>query len=467
MLNVILKPHRSSLRAGAAEPQKVYAMLKLIPQAEVAQARPPLALALVIDTSGSMREFADQERARQEVAQQGLQGSPDTSDGERSRSVDLKLPTKLDQAIEAAHRLLDDDRLSADDQVTIIRFDDDAETLLPLSPLSNKEAARQAVDSLRKHSGGTHMGKGMRCAQEQLRPLATHVAKRALLLTDGKAFDDEECLALAPRFSEANTPIIAIGIGPEYNDELMRGLADRTGGRPYHLQQMDQLREILDVEVGASVREVVTDLQASLATVRDVKLESLTRVYPSLAEITLEDQPHRLGNIPAGDYTVFVLEFTVSGLNRPPSRARIARVGLSGHAPGLGRQDELEPQDLFIEFTTDEAAVAQVDPEVLGYVQQKNVDNMIQQAVRQATVDAGQARRTLQAAAGMTQRLGNRPVTQMLENALEELNRSGTISAGTRKTVALGGRTKTMKPGGTQAMEGAPSEEEIRRLTGA
>jgi len=467
MLNLILKPHRSSLRAGAAEPQKLYAMLKLIPQAEVAQARPPLALALVIDTSGSMREFADQEQARQEASRKGLQGQPDSSDRGNYRGVDLKLPTKLDQAMEAAHRLLDDERFAPDDQVTIIRFDDTAETLLPLTPLANKAAAHRAVDSLSRYSGGTQMGKGMRTAQEQLRPLATQVAKRMILLTDGKAFDDEECRALAPAFGTSNTPIIAIGIGPEYNDELMRQLADVTQGRPYHLQRMEQLREILDTEVGTSVKEVVTDLQATVSTVRDVKLESITRVYPSLGELPIAEQPYRLGNIPAGDYTVFILELTVTGLQRPPSRARLARVGLSGHVPGLGRQDELEPQDLFVDFTTDEAAVAQVDPEVLGYVQQKNVDHMVQQAVRQATVDASQARRTLQAAAGMTQRLGNKAVTQMLENALEELNQNGTISASTSKTMAVGGRTKTMKPGGTQSMGGAPSEEEIRRLTGA
>ncbi|MGV3719419.1 MAG: vWA domain-containing protein [Actinomycetota bacterium] len=467
MLNVVLKPHRSSLRAGATEPQKVFAMLKLIPEAAVAQARPPLALALVIDTSGSMREFADQDTARREVAQQGLQGQPDSTDGAKYRAVSLKLPTKLDQAVEAAHRLIDDERLAPDDQVTIIRFDDDAETLLPLTPLSDRAAAHRAIDSLHKYSGGTQMGKGMRCAREQLGSLATHVAKRTLLLTDGKAFDDEECRALAPAFAASNTPIIAIGIGPEYNEELMRQLSDVTQGRPYHLQGMDQLREILDAEVGASVREVVTDLQATVGTVRDVKLASITRVYPSLAELIVAQQPYRLGNIPAGDYTVFILEFNVEGLQRPPSRARLARVGLSGHVPGLGRQDELEPQDIFIEFTTDEAAIAQVDPEVLGYVQQKNVDNMVQQAVRQSTIDASQARRTLQAAVGMTQRLGNEAVTQMLENALDELNQNGALSAGTRKTVALGGRTKTMKPGGTQAMEGAPSEEEIRRMTGA
>lgn len=467
MLNAVVKLHRASLRAGAQEPQKLYAMLKLIPAAEAAQSRPPLALALVVDTSGSMREFADQEKAKAEALRQGQAGQRQASDGANYQAVALTLPTKLDQAIEAAHRMVDDDRLAPTDQVTLIHFDDRSETLLPLTPIADKQAAHAAIDSLRDHSGGTHMGKGMRCAQGQLGSLPAETAKRAVLLTDGKAFDDEECRRLAPEFARANTPIIAIGIGEEYNDDLMRELSDLTQGRPYHLQQMEQLREILNAEVGTSVKEVVTDLQATLALVRDVKVESFTRVYPSLSEINLTEQPYRLGNIAAGDYTVFILELTVSGMERPPSRARVARVGLAGHVPGLGRRDEVAPQDLFVEFTTDEAAIAAVDAEVLGYVQQKNVDHMVQEAVRLATIDPGRARQTLQVAHGMTQRLGNQGVTKMLENALDELSHTGTISAGTRKTVALGGRTRTMKPGATSALEGLPSEEEIRRVTGA
>jgi Ca-activated chloride channel family protein len=463
MLNTVLKLHRSALRSGTAEAQKLFAMLKLIPEAEVAQARPPLALALVVDTSGSMREFADPEKAK-EAKRRGKAGPAPATDGDGS--ADLPRATKLDQAIQAAHQLIDDDRLAPDDQVAVIQFDDRAETLLPLTPLANKAAAHEAVDRLRKYSGGTLMGKGMRRAQEQLGSLPAQVAKRAVLLTDGKTFDEEECRQLASQFAEANTPLIAVGIGVEYNDDLMRELADLTQGRPYHLQAMDQLRAIFDAEVGSSVREVVTDLQATVSVVRGVKLESFTRVYPSIAEVGLAEQPYRLGNIAAGDFTVFTLEFTVAGLARPPARARIAQVGLAGHVPGLGRRDELPPQDLFVNFTSDEAAVAAVDPEVLGYVQQKNVDQMVQQAVRQATIDPGRARQTLQVARNMTQRVGNAGVTKMLDNALDELNKTGTISAGTRRTVGLGGRTMTMKPGGTSQMEGLPSEAEIRKATG-
>lgn len=436
MLNLLFKPHRGSLRAGTADVQKLFAMLKLIPQSDVAGARPPLAFALVIDSSGSMR-----------------QGSP---------------LNKLDQAINAAHMLIDDYRLCPDDRVTVIHFDEKAKTLLPLTPLAMKHAAHDAVDGLRKFSGGTHMAKGLRCAIEAMSHLQPQVAKRVVVLTDGQTVDEDSCRNIASEFAAANTPLITIGIDAEYNEVLLRDVAELSQGRPYHLQTMQQLHEILDVEVESSVREVVTDLQMSIELVKGIQLDNVTRVYPSLAEVAMTGaMPYRLGNVVAGDYTVFILEFTIAGFPRPASRARIARLGLSGHIPGLNRRDELAPQDLFVNFTGDETATAHVEPEVLGYVQQKNVDRMVQEAVRLATTNAAGARQTLQAAIGMTQRLGNAGVSQMLTTAINELDRTGTISSGTRKTVSLGARTRTMKTGVGESLEGVPSEEEIRRLTGA
>ncbi|NER48210.1 MAG: VWA domain-containing protein [Symploca sp. SIO1A3] len=439
MLNIQFKPHRASIKANTPDPQKVYVMLKLIPELEVAKTRPPLAYALVIDTSGSMYD-------------------PGSQAGK----------TKLDQAIDAAHTLIDDSHLESDDLITVIHFDDNSRTLLPLTPLYKKPAIHQAVDSLRKYSGATYMGKGMKRALTALADVSPQTAKRVFLLTDGETFDEPKCEALASEFSQSNTPLITIGFGVEYNEDLLIRLANDTQGKPYHLSNMADLQRDFGTEVKSSVKEVVTDLCLSVATVKGVTLSSVMRVYSKIAEANLSTQPYRLGNIEAGDFTVFILEFTIADIARPPSRVRIAQVGLVGHAPALGRRDEFPVQNLFINFTTDEAEMAAVDEEVLGYVQQKNVDRMVQDAMRLATKDPRRAQQTLQAATGMTKRLGNPGMTKMLDNALGELNKTGTISPNTVKTVRAGGRTKTIKPGGaTKSMEGGLSQDEIRRLTGA
>jgi Ca-activated chloride channel family protein len=92
MLHLALKAHRDSLQAGTSDPQKLFVLLKVIPDAETARSRPPLALALVVDTSGSMRDKTDA----------GTAGGPG---GGTARS------TKLDHAIKAAQTLVNDERL--------------------------------------------------------------------------------------------------------------------------------------------------------------------------------------------------------------------------------------------------------------------------------------------------------------------------------------------------------------------
>jgi Ca-activated chloride channel family protein len=443
-------------------------MLKLIPQADIAKTRSPVALALVIDTSSSMQEFVDQKKAEKEISRRGLKGQQEKTKDGTYQSFNLSQDTKLKQAIKAGQTLIDDQRLIQEDKVTVIHFDDEGKTLLPLTTLSNKQDAYQAISELDRYSGGTQMSQGMLCAQKELSELPAQEAKRVLILTDGRTFDESECESLASQFAKSNTPLITIGIGEYYNEELLLKLSEISQGRPYHLEEISQLSEIFKLEVGSTVKEVVTNLQATISTVKGVKLESIARVYPSLSEVDITNSKKcMLGNIIAGDYTVFILELIVSKIERPPSRVRIAQVGLVGNAPALGRREEFSVLDLFIEFTTDEKAWGDVDDEVLGYVQQKNLDRITLSALQQVSVNPQKAQQALETAKNITKTQGNSAATKMLENASDELNKTGTISPKTLKTLRLGGRTKTIRMGETQQMDNMLSPDEIRRATGA
>ena len=93
MLNALCRPHRTHLKAETPEPQKLFAILKLSPKAEVAGSRPRLAFALVIDTSGSMLHYVDQQRAREEVIAGRLGGKPEAIDRHRFHAE--KIAAKL------------------------------------------------------------------------------------------------------------------------------------------------------------------------------------------------------------------------------------------------------------------------------------------------------------------------------------------------------------------------------------
>ena len=467
MINITIKAHRKYLLANTADPQKLFVMIKVIPGKEVAAVRPPVSIVLVVDTSGSMYSFADQEKSTAMIQQRGLTGVPVSRGDDGATGYDLDLPSKLDQAIKACKKFVQDARLTTEDQLAVINFDTDANTLLPLQPLTNRDSATTAVDSLSEHSGDTWMAKGINLAREQVTRLPTSAAKRVILFTDGATADEPECRQAAGSLAEINCPVAVVGLGDEYNAELLSEIASISCGRVYPLEDIEDFDATIQTELGSSIREVITDLRLNLSAVKGVSLNSIVRVFPSLAEMSAAGLPIKLGNIEKGDYTVFIAELTIQGLQRPPSEARLARLLLSGEAPALGRTYESPPQDVRVEFTPDQAAVQDQknDEEVMSYVQQRNVDSLTQQAVTMAKRDPEGATRLLEQAQSITRRLGNSSVTRQLKAAADELKSTGSLSGKTQRITSLGGRTKTVRKDG-EGVSDLPSSDEIRRASG-
>jgi Ca-activated chloride channel homolog len=457
MLSVDVRSHRPYLRASAGG-QKLFLMLKLLPTPEAARARPTVNLAVVVDTSGSMREPAPG------TTPELVRTDPVTVDG-KTYNATYRGTSKLDVTIDAVRRLVQSEHLQPQDRISLIHFDDQADVLASESVGQGRARLEEAIERLRDYSGGTLMAPGLRDAEVELRGQedATHTV---LLLTDGLAIDEEECRESASALAAMRARIVALGVGEEYNEDLLADLASATHGKPYDFRDMSILPEVFDAELGSATRQVVSDVEATVKTVRDVRLVSVARVYPSLADLDPTQSPLQLGSLEAGDHTIFILEFDVP--ERPAVRARLAQIGATYRVPGEGYRGEIPPIDVTVEYTTDEALASSVDPEVMGYVQQRNVDALVRQATQQAETNPDQAARTLRVARSMTQRLGNRGMTQALGKAEDELRGRGTISLGTRKTIKLGARTQTMKVGpGDDIPQNVPSQEEIRRLTGA
>jgi Ca-activated chloride channel family protein len=457
MLTVEVRSHRPYLRASAGA-QKLFLMLKLLPTPEAANARPDVSIAVVVDTSGSMREPAPG------TTPELVEMAPVTVDG-KTYNATYRGTSKLDVTMEAVRRLVESELLRENDRVSLIHFDDRSDVLASETVGQRRTSLAGAIDRLREYSGGTQMAPGLRNAEAQLRSQQDDT-RTVLLLTDGLAIDEEACREAATALAALRARIIALGVGEEYNEDLLADLASTTQGKPYDFRDMTVLPEIFDAELGAATRQVVSDVEATVKTVRDVRLVSVARVYPSLADLDAEQTPLQLGSVEAGDHTIFILELDVP--ERPAVRARLAQIGVTYRVPGQGYRGESPPIDVTVEYTTDETLAASVDSEVMGYVQQRNVDNLVRQATQQAETNPEQAAKTLRIARSMTQRLGNRGMTVALGKAEDELKSRGTIAIGTRKTIKLGARTQTMKVGpGDDVPQNVPSQDEIRRLTGA
>jgi Ca-activated chloride channel homolog len=457
-LNFSITPHRELFPADSLE-QKLFLMLKLQPTREVAASRPPTSFVFVIDTSGSMYEV--------------VSGNPQPT-GEQAM-VDGQLynvvsggKSKIDIVMESLRGLVRSGRLNQSDRVAIIQFDDQSSTIIDLTPATKIAEIEAAIASLKDFSGGTSMALGLSKALQILSG-QTMSNCRVLMFTDGQTTDEFECEELAKQLAKAGVPITALGIG-EFNENLLITLTDTTGGKPYHVVpgyatgtqvSIDELPVKLLEDYQEAQQEVITNLRMSLSTVKGVKLSRLIRVYPTNTEFPSTQSPYPIGNVSANDETIFVLEFSID--TRVPGRVRIAQLSLTYDIPGLNRRGELLPQTLLVEFVAGQIA-AQVDQEVVGYVQQANISQLVDQASKVADRDPDRANELLEKARRITVKLGNADMTESLESAQDELRKTRKLSSDSQKTVKMGSKGKTVK------MSSGPNdgltEDLIRQMSG-
>ncbi|GGJ54162.1 vWA domain-containing protein [Deinococcus roseus] len=442
MLDITHQLHRDHLLAHT-EHQKLFLLLTLKPQAEARQARPQLSVVFVVDTSGSMREKV-------------------TAPGEKQAR------NKMDLVIESLQGILGAQLLTASDRVSLVQFDDDASVVVPLTSSQQRARLLAGVERLDRHTGGTHMGAGMKLAREALETQPGSL--RLVVLTDGQTSDEKLVRSETRLLAAKQIPVTTVGVGDEVNTELLLFITDQTQGKPIDVVPDTQnpqppavkasdLPAALLGDLRQSISEVVTQVNLSVKTVKDVVLNRVTKVHPTQTEVQLQQGPMLLGNLSGPSGATFVLEFTLPA--RPPARIRVAQLGFTYQVPGANFTGEVPPIDVVAEFTPNEEVAGRLKPQVMQFVQQRNIEGMVSQAIQEAASNPQQALQSLQLAREVTERLGNRTMTQALDRALQEVAQNKTISLGTAKTLRIGSRTQTVQPKDVPL-----TDEEIRKISG-
>jgi hypothetical protein len=212
-----------------------------------AAARVPAALALVIDCGSSMRG------------------------------------ARLDAIRSAVGGLLT--RLGPDDRVIVVGFDDRAEALADGAPGEVRGALDQPLDHL-AGQGAADMAAGLSVALERL---AARVGRQRvsglLVVTWGRVEEDERCLRLARRARETGVALTALGMGTEWNRDLLDQLAVISGGAADYLDRPDNLGAIAADWVTGLRASVARDLRLSFEPAPGVATARATRIAPAIAEL--------------------------------------------------------------------------------------------------------------------------------------------------------------------------------------
>lgn len=147
------------------------------------------------------------------------------------------------------------DRLQPKDEVTLVTYSTEAEVAIVSTPDSDpdREQLRAMINGL-EAVGGTNIYDGLRAALEEVdNRRDPNRQNRVILLSDGVATEGiqnrDRILNLGESYSEDGIGITTIGVGEEFDIELMQKLSESGAGNFYFIEDFDTVTEVFEEEV--------------------------------------------------------------------------------------------------------------------------------------------------------------------------------------------------------------------------
>jgi Ca-activated chloride channel family protein len=415
----------------------------------------PVNLALAVDVSESMHVRLANDEQFENLARMGIlqeilvDGVPAWRSPDIPEDILARLPRKIDRVKDALEAAVE--QLRSADRFSLVAFAGQAVVLIPNTLGAEKDRLLEFVDRVDKlHLGDdTYIGRGMALGLEQLRQgMSPGAVNRLLVLTDGFTLDEGECRTWATQAQQARIPISTMGLGGEFNENLMIPIADQTGGGAYLLENPEDIPAAFAEELQRAQAVRYRNLELKLHPTQDVKARAAYRVRPSIAPLQLVNEggsySFPLGDLVPGEEPAVLLELLV-----PPRQAGMYRLGqaLLGCDDPAGGLSGLKTRiDVVAEYAPDPIQAAQVVPQVMHIVEALSAYKLQQRA--QADLDAGNiagATRKLRVAATRLLDLGKEELAAEVEQQVADLEQRGRVDPRRTKKVRYETRTLTQK----------------------
>ncbi len=137
-------------------------------------------------------------------------------------------------------------KMKPQDIFSVVAFSDRAEQVIPASRSTDLSKQEARIHMLQP-SGGTEIFSGLEMGYNEIIRNVRHAqVNHIILLTDGRTYGDEDkCLSLAHRAAEQGVGISGLGIGSEWNDNFLDGLASITGGSSMYVTRPQDIQQTL------------------------------------------------------------------------------------------------------------------------------------------------------------------------------------------------------------------------------
>ena len=406
-----------SLRATLARPflptsgtpQVAYLLLEALPSQMVAQVRMPVNVCFVLDRSGSMK-------------------------GE-----------KIDRVRRATGRAVE--MLDAQDIASVVIFDHRTEVLIPAGPVVNQREAQEKISRIRD-AGGTKIAPAIEKALREIDKGGASAIRRMVLLTDGQTENEKECLIQATEAGKRGVPITALGVGKDWNEDLLIEMANRSGGTADYIDQPDKIVEYFQNTVQRAQATVVHNATLTLRLVQGITPRAVWQVFPLISNLGYRPVSDRdvvvpLGELESGAGRSLLIELLVDP--RPVGQYRIGLAEVSYDVPALSLQGERTRAEIMLTFTADPALTGQVNAPVMNIVEKVSAFKLQTRALNDlASGDVTGATQKLQSAVTRLLSQGEVDLAQTMQQEIENLQQSGQLSSEGQKTMKFGTR-KTVR----------------------
>lgn len=360
-------------------------LLTIIRAVQTAAGRAPLNLCLVLDRSGSM------------------EGAP------------------FEYAKQACTYLVD--QLTEQDVLSIVTFSDTVDVVMPPRKIVNKQLVKEHIMRLTV-ADTTNIYDALVVGTQQatsvnLPGYQTHL----ILLTDGEPTvgikDFSTIVSAAARAKEFGFHITALGFGPDYNEELLAGIARRSGGKYYYIDQPQRIPEVFQQELVRLMTVVARNPKLEVHLSRWVQVR---QAFGGELQMQGRTATLNLVDVERGSTLNPVLELEFP--NHPAGIYRIAKLTLQWEDIVTGRV-ESATADAVLEFTPDPALANQPqDPRVANELQVAVASRALEKTVmgmRANQLDRTQALAELQRTQALLLSQGRTQEAQEITQAIRSL----------------------------------------------
>lgn len=240
------------------------------------------------------------------------------------------------------------DLLTPNDVLSIVTFEETVDVLMAPQRVTNREIVKQGIAKLTP-GNTTNLYDGISLAAQQL--MMTQEpgrATRMVVLSDGDPTSGiKDYTALVNLASESKTKGITctfLGFGPDYNEELLAGMAKKAGGNYYFIPRPELIPEIFRTELEKLMTVVARNLKLDVKVARWVNLRGVAG--------GAREQSFSLADMERGTSLQQVIDLDFP--NHPLGHYRVASGRLT-YEDLLSSQTETVDLDFVIEFTADAA----------------------------------------------------------------------------------------------------------------